>query len=155
MTRRTIRPFHRRQLLQLALLGLALGAGIAQAAAPDAILGNWLTDDGASKVEVTAAKAADGSPLYNGRIVWLKEPLRDGQPQLDSNNGDAGARSRPIMGLMVLSGFKIADAGYGGGTVYSPRAGKAYPADLVVGADGRLELKVKAGLLTKTEHWTR
>ncbi len=46
-------------------------------------------------------------------------------------------------------------AGYGGGTVYSPRAGKAYPADLAVTADGRLELKVKAGLLTKTDYWTR
>ncbi len=141
----------RRGLLAVLLLPWAAQA----AAPPDAILGAWLTDDGASKVEVTAAKAADGSTVYNGKIVWLKEPLRDGQPLRDANNSDAAQRSRPIMGLVVLSGFKAGGAGYGGGTVYSPRAGKAYPADLAVTADGRLELKVKAGLLTKTDYWTR
>ena len=142
----------RRGLLSaLVLLPWAAGA----AAPADAILGAWLTDDGASKVEVAAAKAADGSTVYNGKIVWLEEPTRDGQPLLDKNNADAAQRGRPIMGLVVLSGFKPGAAGYGGGTVYSPRAGKAYPADLAVTADGRLELKVKAGLLTKTDYWTR
>ena len=145
-------PPMRRGLLA-ALLGLPWAAWAA--AAPDAILGSWLTDDGASKVEVTAAKAADGSTVYNGRVVWLKEPIRDGQPLQDRNNDDAALRSRPILGLVVLSGFKAGGGGYGGGTVYSPRAGKAYPAELAIGADGRLVLKVKAGLLTKTDYWTR
>jgi uncharacterized protein (DUF2147 family) len=128
----------------------------ARAAAPaDAILGTWLTDDGASKVEVTATKAADGNSVYNGKVVWLKEPLRDGQPLRDTNNADAALRSRPIIGLVVLSGFKAVGSGYDGGTIYSPRGGKTYPADLAITADGRLELKVKAGLLTKTDYWTR
>ena len=105
-------------------------------------------------MEVTATSAADGSPLYNGKIVWLKAPLRDGQPLQDSSNSDAALRSCPIMGMVVLSGFKTSGSGYGG-TVYLPRAGKAYPADLAITADGGLELKVKAGLLTKTDHWTR
>ncbi len=42
-----------------------------------------------------------------------------------------------------------------GGTVYSPKAGKAFPADLALTADGRLELKVRAGLLSRTDYWTR
>lgn len=144
----------RRRLLA-ALLGLPWAVLAAAAPPPQAILGSWLTDDGASKVEVTAAKSADGSTVYNGRVVWLKEPQRDGQPLQDKNNADEALRSRPIMGLAVLSGFRAGGAGYVGGTVYSPRAGKAYPADLAIGADGRLELKVKAGLLTKTDYWTR
>lgn len=139
----------------LLLWGLVAWAGMGRAAAPDAIVGTWLTDDGASKVEIAAVKAADGSSVYQGKVAWLKEPLRDGQPLRDANNADPALRGRPILGLVVLSGFKAVDGGYGGGTVYSPRAGKAYPAELAIGADGRLQLKVKAGLLTKTEYWTR
>lgn len=55
----------RRTMLRAALPGLA--APWAQAAAPDAILGTWLTDDGASKVEVTASRAGDGSIVYGAR----------------------------------------------------------------------------------------
>lgn len=125
------------------------------ATAADAIVGSWLTDDGTSRVEVAAGQAADGSALYNGKVVWLKAPTRDGKPLLDAHNDDAALRSRPILGLQILSGFKASGGGYSGGTVYSPRAGKAFPADLAITADGRLELKVKAGLLSKTDYWTR
>lgn len=144
-------PTRRGLLTALALFW----AGLGRSAPPDAILGSWLTDDGASKVEVTSAKAADGSSVYEGKVVWLKEPQRDGQPLRDANNADPAQRNRPVLGLVVLSGFKAAGGVWSGGTVYSPRAGKAYPAELAMAADGRLELKVKAGLLTKTDYWTR
>jgi len=127
----------------------------AGAAPADAIVGSWLTDDGASKVEVTAAKAADGATLYNGKLVWLKQPLRDGKPAVDANNTDAALRGRPLIGITILTGFKADGGGWSGGTVYAPRAGKSYPAELALGADGRLELKVNAGLLSKTDYWTR
>jgi len=142
------------------LAAAALCAGLlpwpALAAAPaDTIVGTWLTDDGASKVAVRAAKAADGSTVYDGTIVWLKDPTKDGQPVRDAHNVDAALRSRPLMGLQVLSGFKAAGGGWGGGSVYAPRAGKSFPAQLSIGADGRLQLKVDAGLLSKTDYWTR
>ena len=79
----------RRAWLLATLAGLSIPC--AQAAAPDAILGTWLTDDGASKVEVTAVKAPDGSSVYGGKISWLKEPTRDGKPLRDANNADSGA----------------------------------------------------------------
>lgn len=142
----------RRGLLVAALLLPWMGR---VGAASDAIVGIWLTDDAASKVEVGAAQASDGSTVYQGKVVWLKQPTRDGQPLRDANNADAALRSRPILGLVVLSGFKPAAGGWSGGTVYAPRTGKAYPADLAITPDGRLELKVKTGVLTKTDHWTR
>jgi uncharacterized protein (DUF2147 family) len=145
----------RRSVAALAALGIALGLPTARAAAPDAILGTWLTDDGASKVEVSAARAADGATVYAGKISWLKEPLRDGKPLRDANNVDSALRERPILGLPILSGFKASGSGWAGGTVYSPRAGKSYPAELSIGVDGRLQLKVNAGLLSKTDYWTR
>lgn len=143
----------RRHVCACALL--LIGAPALQAAAADAILGTWLTDDGDSKVDISAAKAADGSTVYGGKVIWLKEPQRDGKPLLDAKNADASLRGRPILGLQILSGFKPAAGGWSGGTVYSPRAGKSFPAELSIAPDGRLELKVQAGILSRTDHWTR
>lgn len=141
-------------VLALATLGLPLPAG--SAASPDAIVGTWLTDDGDSKVAIEAAKAPDGGAVYNGKVVWLKAPTRDGKPLRDANNEDAALRERPIMGLEIVSGFKPDGAGgWTGGTVYSPRGGKRYPAQISLGDDGRLQIKVKAGLVSRTVAWAR
>ena len=146
----------RRRIGVLALMFMAGLPKAIQAATPqDAIVGTWLTDDGASKVEVSATKSADGSSVYAGKVTWLKEPTRDGQPLRDANNADTGLRQRPILGIEILSGFKATAGGWSGGTVYSPRAGKSFPADLSIAPDGRLQLKVKAGIMSKTDYWTR
>jgi len=130
---------------------------VGQAATPqDGIVGTWLTEDGGSKVDVVASKAADGSILYSGRVSWLKDPTRDGKPVRDANNDNVVLRDRPILGLEILSGFKAAGAGaWTGGTLYSPRRGESFPADIALLPDGSLELKVKAGFMTKTVRWTR
>lgn len=139
----------------LAIAALLPVAGAA-ATAPDAIVGTWLTDDGASKIEIVAAKGPDGGTVYNGRVAWLKEPVHDGKPLHDANNADAALRERPIMGLEIVSGFRPAAAGgWTGGTVYSPRSGKSFPAEMSLTADGRLQIKVKAGIVSKTVYWTR
>ena len=39
--------------------------------------------------------------------------------------------------------------------LYSPRKGRSFPADISLLPDGSLELKVKAGFVTKTVRWTR
>lgn len=132
----------------LAVLSLpALGADTAQ----DAVLGTWLTDGGDSKVEISRAGSG-----YGGKVVWLKEPERDGKPVHDVSNSNAALRDRPIMGLEILSGFNYASNGvWSGGTVYSPRRGRSYPAELSLVRDGRLAVKVKDGILSKNLYWTR
>ena len=149
-------PTRQRRVALLACLAACVWPYWASAAGAADISGTWLTDDGASKVDVVIAKAADGSSQLSGKVVWLKEPTRDGKPLTDLKNEDVALRGRPIMGLPILSGFKPgADGHWIDGTVYAPRAGKAYPADLSLAADGRLQLKVNAGLLSKTDYWTR
>jgi hypothetical protein len=59
-------------------------------------------------------------------------------------------RERPFLGLPILSGFR-AGGGWSCGTVYAPRAGKGYPAELSIAAHGRVLLKVNIGLLSKTD----
>ena len=129
----------------------------ANATAPsDAILGTWLTEDGSSRVDIAAARGADGATVYAGRVSWLRDPTRDGKPLHDANNENPGLRDRPILGLEIVSGFKAAAAGgWIGGKLYSPRNGKSYPAAMSLTPDGRLEVKIEAGFLTRTVHWTR
>jgi uncharacterized protein (DUF2147 family) len=133
---------------------IAHGAGAA--AALDALVGTWLTEDGSSRVVIAAGQGADGGTVYAGKVAWLKDPTRDGVAVHDANNPDAALRGRPILGLEIVSGFKAAPGGgWTGGTLYSPRAGKSYPAMLSLTADGRLQIEVKAGILSKTVYWTR
>ncbi len=135
-----------------ALLPLGVGAtGVA-----DAIVGTWLTEDGASRVEILVERGTDGTGVYSGKVVWLKEAGLAGKPLLDANNSDATLRGRPIMGIEILSGFRnTADGVWTGGTVYSPRRGRTYPAELTLTPEGRLDIRVKSGLLTSHQIWTR
>ena len=144
-------------MLKRLLVIAALLAQVGQvAAAQDAILGTWLTEDGDSKVEIAATEAADGSRVYAGRVVWLEQPTRAGQPVHDANNSDVSLRARPILGLEILSGFAASAAGaWTGGTLYSPRKGKSYPTELSLAPDGRLRVEVTAGFVSKTVYWTR
>jgi uncharacterized protein (DUF2147 family) len=146
----------RDQARRLAAVGLLCVLPWHGVAAAGDIGGAWLTDDGASKVEISVVPAAGGSSTLSGKVVWLREPVRDGKAVHDANNADAALRERPILGLPILTGFRPGTSGHWvGGTVYAPRSGKSYPAELSLTDDGRLRLDVKAGLLSKTDYWTR
>ncbi|MFD0766926.1 DUF2147 domain-containing protein [Mucilaginibacter lutimaris] len=89
----------------------------------DQIEGLWYNHEKTGKVEIT--KAADGK--FYGKVVWLKEPLKNGKPKVDELNSDEKLRSRPRLGLPVLNGFeKDGDNKYTGGTIYDPNNGKTY-----------------------------
>ncbi|MGH8111667.1 MAG: DUF2147 domain-containing protein [Rhodanobacteraceae bacterium] len=136
----------------LATLCFSSVAVAVAADAGDAIVGTWLTADGTSKVQI-----ADAQGVYTGHVVWLKEPVSsaDGKPKVDRENPDAALRSRPIMGLPVLSGFHYAgDNVWDGGTVYTPATGKSYPCKLTLVSDGSLKLTV-GGMVGRTLAWTR
>jgi len=149
-------PSVKRLLGGLVLAVALLHADAGHAGAPqDAIVGTWLTEDGGSKVDIAASTRADGTTVYSGRVSWLKDPTRDGKPLRDAKNDDAARRDRPILGLEIVSGFKAAAGGWGGGSLYSPRNGRSYPAELSLTPDGRLEVKVKAGFVSKTVYWSR
>ncbi|MBC7743023.1 MAG: DUF2147 domain-containing protein, partial [Bdellovibrionaceae bacterium] len=65
-------------------------------------IGVWLTADGGAKVEIYA-----NPTKLEGKIIWLKEPLdKDGAPKKDTKNKDAKLQSRPIMGMVFLTGFE-------------------------------------------------
>lgn len=134
----------------VALLGVSIAAGAAGADA--AIDGTWLTADGASKVQIS-----DANGVFAGRVVWLKDPQgANGQPKVDRLNPDASLRSRPVIGLAVLTGLHYAgNNAWDGGTIYSPETGKSYPCKLSLASDGTLHLSVGGGVFGRTLAWTR
>lgn len=142
------------RILVLGVLLAVLGVSAAVSAADtgDAINGTWLVADGTSKVQIS-----DTNGAVEGHVVWLKDPQgADGQPKVDRLNPDASLRSRPVMGLAVLTGFHYAGNNvWEGGTVYTPSAGKSYPCKLTLAPDGSLKLTVGGGVFGRTITWTK
>lgn len=133
-------------------LGFAVRTAAAQAtpAVADAIIGTWLTEDSTAKVTI-----ADSSGTFSGTIVWVK-PDGDGAEPLDAKNADTALRTRPILGIRVLTGFVSAGNGvWSRGKVYSPTRGHTYGGQLTLLKDGRLAVEGKSGPISKTETWTR
>lgn len=117
----------------------------------DDILGLWWTDEKKAKIEVYRK-----GDEYWGKIAWLEEPLNEqGQPKLDKNNSEKSLRSRPVMGLNLISNFVFEKGKWVGGKVYDPENGKTY--DCVIKRRGnRLEVRGYIGLTMfgRTVVWT-
>lgn len=128
----------------LILAALAAIAAPAHAATP--IAGRYLTQDGAALVEVGAC----GNSVC-GRIARVLK-ASPGAPATDVNNRDAALRTRPIVGMPVLSGF--ADAGRDWrGHIYDPRNGKTYKSIVSRNPDGSLKVQGCIAFLCQTQVW--
>ena len=135
--------------------------GTAQSKA-DKIVGYWLTfddDTGEEKSQVQIFKATNGK--YYGKIVWLKEPNKNGKPKVDDKNPDAKLQNRPIMGLQILKDFKYnsSDNEWSDGTIYNPSSGKTYNCYMNFETPTRLKIRGYIGAswmgLGKTAYWTK
>ena len=136
------------------LIGMIfLFAPVATTFAQD-VIGKWKLSDGTAIVEVYQQ-----GDVYNGKIVWLKNPTEaDGTPAVDNNNPDESLRSRQLIGLNMLSNLKTKSATeYTGGVIYDPGNGKTYFCSMEVAGDvlkvrGSLD---KRGFLGRTMDWFR
>lgn len=122
--------------------------------AQDQVVGLWLTEAGESVVEVY--RASDGTAA--GRVVWLREPKdANGEELRDVMNGTPGRRSRKVLGLEVLRGYRPDGDTWRGGTIYNWRNGNSYNSKMYL-EDGRLHVKGYYSLLFflgRTKVWTR
>jgi len=117
----------------------------AQRAAAQSIAGTWFTEDSSSKVTITQSGNA-----YTGKVTWVKT---DGA--VDAKNSDPSLRTRPILGIDILTGCTGDATSAKGCRIYAPKRGSSYDAELNLDKDGTLKVKVKAGIGGKTQTWTR
>ena len=87
----------------------------------------WYTKENSSKVQMYLTTAG----TYAGKIIWLKEPndKDTGKPKLDKENPDDKAKSNPVLGMVIMTGFKKNPDNkdeYIDGKIYDPKNGKTY-----------------------------
>ena len=98
------------------------------------------------------------SVTYCGKIIWLRDPLKEGNPVIDDKNPEDSLKSRPVLGLQILRGFTYAgDRVWSGGKIYDPKSGNDYSAKMTLVDDQNLDLRgfVVIPLFGRTEKWTR
>ncbi len=127
---------------------------VAQTSA-DAIEGYWLTEEGDYVVNIYEHEGK-----YFGKVVWLNDSLdMYGEPLRDVMNDIPHRRTKLVVGLDVLLGFKYDGNGYWrSGTIYNFKTGNVYNAKMTIGKDGKLQLTGYYGFLWflgNTKEWTR
>src|ERR1700753_3237137 len=128
------------------------GIGMAQTK-PDKLEGLWYNDIKSAKIEIT--KSSDGK--FYGKVVWLKEPLKNGKPKVNELNEAPKLRTRPRLGLPVLAGFvKDGDEKYDDGTIYDPNNGKTYSCKITYkGSTLDIRGYIGISLFGRTTVWSR
>lgn len=138
----------------LFLFAIIFGARIYSYAQTDLLERNlWYNEEKTAKIQIY--KATDGK--FYGKIVWLKIPEDDGKPKVDKNNPDKSRKTDPLLGLLILKGFKKdGEKGYEGGTIYDPKNGKTYSCKITSKGD-ILDVRGYIGFsfIGRTTVWTK
>lgn len=147
---------HKSALVVFAATLLASAACDTVATAADAaltsVVGNWQTepDGGAAGIVQVSVDAAGN---LQGRIVGGSHPgLKD------VHNPDPAATKVELRGQVILRNMKYdGDGHWSGGTIYRASNGKTYKCNVMLGADGKLNVRGFIGfsLLGSTQEWTR
>lgn len=130
-------------VIRFVLFFLLFATPLFSSAQKDKIEGHWMNEEKTAKIEIYKA----GDNKFYGKIIWLKEPTRNGRPKLDDYNTKAALRKRPIMGLVLLSGFrKESEKTYDDGEIYDPKNGKTYSCTITYRNDKELGVRGYVGI---------
>lgn len=144
-------------IFSLAFSYFLVGLYTVSSAQKDPLERTWYNEKKTSKIQIYLAK--DGG--YYGKVVWLDNPndKDTGKPKLDKENPDEKLRSTPVMGLLIMKGFrkdKDHPNEYCDGTIYDPKNGKTYCGKITCNGNS-LDLRgflCSMHFLGRTETWT-
>lgn len=129
-----------------AALLIGMAASVAKAQSADGAFGVWRHPENGSHVEVY--KCGDG---LCAKIVKVIDDQKS-----DDKNPDTAKRSRPIIGLVIMSGARKTGTNEWKGELYNRADGGTYSGTLVVKSQTAMDLSgCKAVILCKTTTWTR
>ncbi|MYA89479.1 MAG: DUF2147 domain-containing protein [Boseongicola sp. SB0662_bin_57] len=114
--------------------------------------GVWLTPAGNSHIEIRLC-----NEKLCGKIVWFTEPHNaDGTLKLDEKNKNEALRTRPLLGLELMSGFtETGDGKWTKGRIYNPEDGQTYRSKLEVKDHNTLNVSGCVLVFCKAQTWTR
>lgn len=121
-------------------------------AAPDPVTGFWYTEAHEGGVELYSCDTK-----ICGRFAWVSRKPGEDIPR-DDHNPDTIKRQRPLCHMQFMSGFTPDGHGhYEDGTIYSPRHGHNFNADMTLINNDTLDLHgyVLAPILGESQTWTR
>lgn len=124
-----------------------IGATLATPAVAQSHIDGTYVDSG-GYVEITVARCGDYRCGTITRIIRRKP----GEPDNDVHNDDPALRSRPILGIRLLTNLRW-DDGVWRGRVYNPEDGNTYRTEVRPGANGALEVKGCVTLFCRTRVW--
>ncbi|MBC8319863.1 MAG: DUF2147 domain-containing protein [Bacteroidetes bacterium] len=144
----------------IALVGMMISPLMqvqAQGVVADDILGVWLNEDKDAHIDVYK----EGDKFY-GKIIWLGIPIDPdtGKPKLDKHNPDPALKTRPSLGILLLTDFVFDEDEWEDGDIYDPKSGKTYSCYMEFPDEDNLDnLKIRGyigfSLLGRTTYWTR
>ena len=126
---------------------LVATSGVAQSS--NSIAGRWRTDDGNAIIEV--APCSGNRAAWCGRISRITNAAATGA--VDRNNPDASLRTRPLVGVPVLSNLTPSGQRYTG-RGYSPEEGRNFNATVHL-ENGRLNVRGCVAVFCRTVVWSR
>jgi uncharacterized protein (DUF2147 family) len=128
-----------------ALLSLGLASGTAQAQKAEDAFGTWRHPENGSHVQMYAC---------GGNLCAKIVKIMDGQKTDDKNPNEA-KRSRPIIGLHIMTAKKTGDNTWAG-TLYNRMDGKTYSGTITVTSKNSLDLAgCSMGVFCKSATWSR
>ncbi len=107
------------------------------AKAQDITHGTWFNEEKTGKVQFFK----QGDKLF-GKVVWLKDPLDNGKPRMDTQNPDPKLRNRHIVGLVNLKNFVSSGKNtWDDGEIYDPKTGKTYSCKITMASPTQLKIR--------------
>jgi uncharacterized protein (DUF2147 family) len=136
--------------IMVRLLGFCFLLGTSAAAhATPMVTGNWIIADRSAVITVDHCGAG-----LCGRIskALIHKP---NYPQTDVHNPNPALRSRPLIGLQILSGFRAREDKWDQGIIYDPESGKSYKSIVRLNPDGSLRVSGCVLFFCQSQRWTR
>ena len=134
--------------MRKALLTFIFIASASAASAAD-VTGNWVTQD---RSAIIAIQRCGASLCGTVAKILVQKP---NFPKNDARNPDPALRSKPILGLRILSGFTPRAGRWENGRIYDPESGKSYKSKMALNPDGSLNVSGCIAVFCKTQRWTR
>jgi uncharacterized protein (DUF2147 family) len=122
-------------------------------AAQDITKGLWYNAEKTSKVQFYEVNGK-----IFGKVVWLKEPEREGKPRTDVNNPNKKLQTTPLIGLIFMKNFeKVSEKKWENGSIYDPTNGKTYSCIITQASPTVLDVRGYIGisLIGRTSKFTR